>query len=202
MLSNVTMILRGYTYEEVRCVAQVLTKAKYVKNMEITLNSPNPYATIKRIAQEFGEVLNIGAGTVQTYEELEKAIEAGAKFVLSPRMMSKAMLDLCKAKQVISVPGAFTPSEIAQSFIDGADIVKVFPANELSYSYAKKVIEPMGNMALMAVGGVNKDNVKEVLSSGYQFVGTAQGLFHKDDIQQMNAENLLHSLQQFETELG
>lgn len=201
MLSKITMILRGYTYEEVRCVAKVLTRATYVKNMEITLNSADPYNTIARISQEFGDVLHIGAGTVQTYEELELAIKAGASFVLSPRMMSKAMLDLCKKHQVISVPGSFTPSEIAQSFADGADIVKVFPANEVSYAYAQKVIEPMGNLALMAVGGVQRKNIKEVLSSGYQYAGTAGGLFRKEDIKDFNEGKMLESLQLFEAEL-
>lgn len=201
LLSKVTMILRGYSYEEVACVAEVLLESKYVKNMEITLNSQDPYTIIKRISQKFGDQLTIGAGTVQTYEELVKAIDAGAKFVLSPRMMSEEMLEYCKKNSVISVPGSFTPSEIAQSFAWGADIVKVFPANEVSYSYAKKVIEPMGAMNLMAVGGITKDNVLEALSSGYNFVGTAGGLFKKEDIKGLRKEKLLQSLKSFEAAL-
>lgn len=201
MLSKVTMILRGYTYEEVRCVAQVLTKSTFVRNMEITLNSKEPYEIIRRISDEFGMTLNVGAGTVQTYDEIVRAIEAGAKFVLSPRMMTKEMLDYCKQHNVISVPGSFTPSEIAQSLADGADIVKVFPANELSYSYASKICEPMGELPLMAVGGVNRTNVKEVFASGYAYVGTAGGLFSKTDIQNLAVAKLEESLALFEQEL-
>ncbi|MEG1462302.1 MAG: 2-dehydro-3-deoxyphosphogluconate aldolase, partial [Anaerorhabdus sp.] len=89
-LSKVTMILRGYTYEEIRCVAEVLItcNSRYIRNMEITLNTDNAISIIKDIVKEFGNYLNIGAGTVQTYDELVQAIDAGAKFVLSPRTMS------------------------------------------------------------------------------------------------------------------
>lgn len=200
-LSEVTMILRGYSYEEVRCVANVLVESKYIRNMEITMNTEDALGTIKKIAEEFQGILNIGAGTVQTYDELVLAVDAGAKFVLSPRMMTKQMLNYCKVKGVISIPGAFTPSEIAKSFEDGADIVKVFPANEVSLSYAKKVCEPMGDLPLMAVGGITASNVKKAFESGYTYVGSAGGIFSKKDIQSKDVDKLKNSLANFEKEL-
>ena len=200
-LSEVTMILRGYSYEEVRCVANVLVESKYIRNMEITMNTEDALGTIKKIAEEFQGILNIGAGTVQTYDELVLAVDAGAKFVLSPRMMTKQMLNYCKEKGVISIPGAFTPSEIAKSFEDGADIVKVFPANEVSLSYAKKVCEPMGDLTLMAVGGITASNVKKAFESGYTYVGSAGGIFSKKDIQSKDVDKLKNSLANFEKEL-
>ena len=138
-LSKVTMILRGYNVEQVRTVAEVLLHAKYVRNMEITLNTDNAYEIIRIISDEFQGKLNIGAGTVQTYDELKKAVDAGAKFVLSPRQMTEDMLAYCKERGIVSVPGSFTPSEIGDQFAMGADIVKIFPANELTIKYAKKV---------------------------------------------------------------
>ena len=194
-LSKVTMILRGYNVEQVRTVAEVLLHAKYVRNMEITLNTDNAYEIIQIISNEFQGKLNVGAGTVQTYDELKKAVDAGAKFVLSPRQMSSDMLAYCKERGIVSVPGSFTPSEM------GADIVKVVPANELSLKYAKKVCEPMGDLKLMAVGGINRENVREALDSGYKYVGTAGGLFPKDQIAQMDKEKMLISLKEFEAEL-
>ena len=201
-LSKVTMILRGYNVDQVRAVAEVLLQAKHVKNMEITLNTDNAYKIIRTISDEFQGKLNIGAGTVQTYDELVKAVEAGAKFVLSPRQMTADMLAYCKKKGIVSVPGSFTPSEIGEQFAMGADIVKVFPANELSLKYAKKVCEPMGDLKLMAVGGINKENVREALDSGYYYVGTAGGLFPKDQIVQMDKARMLMSLKEFEAELN
>lgn len=201
-LSKVTMILRGYTYEQVRCVAEVLKNSTVVRNMEITLNTPDAFEIIKKISDEYQGTLNVGAGTVQTYDELIKAVDAGAAFVLSPRMMTKEMLSYCKENNIISVPGAFTPSEIADQLANGADIVKVFPANELGLDYAKKVCEPMGDLPLMAVGGINRNNVAKAFTSGYKYVGTAGGLFKKEDILSMNNKNLEASLSLFEKELN
>lgn len=198
--TKVTMILRGYTYEQVRVVANILAGSK-IKNMEITLNTENAIDIIYKISEEFKDQLNIGAGTVLTFDELKQATQAGAKFILSPKMMEKNMIIYCKNNDVISIPGAFTPSEIAESFKNGADIVKIFPANELSIDYAKKVIEPLGDLALMAVGGVNKDNVKRILESGYSHVGTAGGIFKKEDIISMNIDKLKESLYGFENNL-
>lgn len=199
---KVTMILRKYTYEQVRSVAEVLLDSQYVRNMEIVLNTENAYDIIRKISAEYRGRLNIGAGTVQTYDELLKAIDAGAEFVLSPRMMTEQMLQHCRDQGILSVPGAFTPSEIADQIEKGADIIKVFPANELSFGYAKKVCEPLGDLALMAVGGIHRDNVKEALASGYRYVGTAGGLFPKEAILSMDQEKLAENLRLFETALS
>lgn len=199
---KVTMILRKYTYEQVRSVAEVLLDSQYVRNMEIALNTENAYDIIRKISAEYRGRLNIGAGTVQTYDELLKAIDAGAEFVLSPRMMTEQMLQHCRDQGILSVPGAFTPSEIADQIEKGADIIKVFPANELSFGYAKKVCEPLGDLALMAVGGIHRDNVKEALASGYRYVGTAGGLFPKEAILSMDQEKLVENLRLFETALS
>lgn len=202
MLSKVTMILRGYTYEEVRCVANVLLGSKNIRNMEVTLNTENAFEIIEEISKEFGDQLNVGAGTVLTYEELVKAHKAGAAFVLSPHLMSKEMMDYCTKHSIFSVPGAFTPSEVAQAMSLGANAVKIFPANEVSYSYANKMREPMGDLPLMAVGGVNKTNVKEVLNSGYSFVGSAGGIFSKEDIKNKDTAKLENALEDFEKSLA
>lgn len=201
MLSTVTMILRGYTYEEVKCVAEVLLDSKSIRNMEVTMNTENATDIITRISKEYGDRLNVGAGTVMSFEDLVQAHEAGATFVLSPHLMSEQMMAYCKKHQILSIPGGFTPSEVAHALSLGADVVKIFPANEVSYSYANKMCEPMGNLPLMAVGGVNKTNVKEVLNSGYTYVGSAGGIFAKEDIKNKDIVKLKAALQEFESAL-
>lgn len=198
MLSPVTMILRGYNLNEVTLVAEVLLQSKYVRNMEITMNTEGAIDIIKNISSRYGDKLNIGAGTVQVYEELVKAVDAGATFILSPRKMDKKMMEFCKIHEIMAIPGSFTASEIAESYYQGASAVKVFPANEVSLGYARKIKEPMGPIPLMAVGGINKDNVAEAFASGYDYVGTAGGLFNKVDIQRGDKEAMLKSLKLFE----
>lgn len=201
MEGNVISILRGYTYEQVRAVCETLCESSKVKNVEITLNTENALEIINRIKKDFGNQLHIGAGTVVSFDEVKAAIKAGAEFVLSPLGYTKEMIEYCHEHNVIAIPAAFTPTEIYKQYSLGADLVKVFPANEMSWSYAKKLIEPLGELPLLAVGGVNTDNVKDVLSSGYHYVGTAGGIFKKDDILNCDHEHLLRSLRIFEAAL-
>lgn len=122
---KITVILRGYTYSQIRTVVKNLVGTR-LRAVEITMNTPGAIEAIRKISEEFKDQVMVGAGTVLTYQEAEDAIGAGAAFLLSPTVFDKKVLDLCKEKHVISVPGAFSPSEIRQSFEDGADIVKVF----------------------------------------------------------------------------
>lgn len=199
--SKVTIIMRGYTLEEVELVAKVLESSKFIKNIEVTLNTEGAFEIIKHLSDKYSDTLNIGAGTVLNQEMLVKAVNAGAKFILSPTVMSQEMIDYCGSKNIISIPGAYSASEIYDMHTKGADIIKVFPSNELSKSYAKKVCEPLGKIQLMAVGGVNRDNVKEFYAGGYSHVGSAGGVFNGDDIRSGNIEALKKSLDLFEKEL-
>lgn len=198
--SAVTQVLRGYTYNQVKAVVEVLVDSP-VHNVEVTMNTPEAALLLQKLSSEYGSDINIGAGTVLTLEELQIAHKAGATFVLAPTLLSKEMFDYCKEHEILSVPGAFTPTEIAHAFALGADIVKVFPANELSYGYAKKVCEPLGNLPLMAVGGVTTDTIAEVFAGGYAYVGTANGIFNKNDILTENKIALKHSLDRLTKEL-
>lgn len=198
--SAVTQVLRGYTYNQVKAVIEVLVDSP-VHNVEVTMNTPEAALLLQKLSSEYGSDINIGAGTVLTLEELQIAHKAGATFVLAPTLLSKEMFDYCKEHEILSVPGAFTPTEIAHAFALGADIVKVFPANEVSYGYAKKVCEPLGNLPLMAVGGVTTDTIAEVFAGGYTYVGTANGIFNKKDILTENKTALKHSLDRLKKEL-
>lgn len=202
MKGQVTVILRGYTYEQVKTVCDVLKMGTKVKNVEITLNTEGALDTIQKIVSQYQGELCIGAGTVIGFDDLKAVISLGVSFVLSPVGFSKEMIMYCKKHHVISIPAAFTPSEIYHQIQMGADIIKVFPANEVSWNYAKKVCEPLGTLPLMAVGGINSGNVYEALTKGgYTYAGSAGGIFKKEDILQQNQENLKKSLLIFEEQL-
>lgn len=201
MKGKVTAIQRGFSYEQVRSVCRVLVQSEKIKNVEITMNTPNALDIISKITDEFQGTLNIGAGTVITFRELKQVLERNVKFVLSPTGYTKEMVAYCHERNVTAIPAALTPSEILTQFENGADIVKVFPANEFSRGYAKKVCEPLGNYPLMAVGGVNAGTVKEYLEGGYQYVGTCWGLFKKQDVLEQNEEGMLQSVREFEANM-
>ena len=197
---KVTVILRGYTYSQIRTVVKNLIGTE-LKAVEITMNTPGALDCIQKISEEFGDKILIGAGTVLTYEEAQQSIEAGAAFLLAPTVFSKEILDLCKEKGVVSVPGAFSPSEIYRSFEDGADIVKVFPAARLGSKYLTDIHAPLGKLPLMVVGGVNTGNLEEYFRAGASYAGIASGIFNKDDILQENEVNLKESIKAIEEKI-
>ena len=197
---KVTVILRGYTYSQIRTVVKNLIGTE-LKAVEITMNTPGALDCIQKISEEFGDKILIGAGTVLTYEEAQQSIEAGAAFLLAPTVFSKEILDLCKEKGVVSVPGAFSPSEIYRSFEDGADIVKVFPAARLGSKYLTEIQAPVGKLPLMVVGGVNTGNLEEYFRAGASYAGIASGIFNKDDILQENEVNLKESIKAIEEKI-
>lgn len=178
---KVTIILRGYTYEQTKIIADLISKSKF-RAVEITLNTKDSKDIIGKIVKEYKDKLLIGAGTVLNKEDLEDVIKLGVNFVLSPITMNKEMFDICKANNIISVPGAYSASEITQCLNDGADIVKVFPAQTVGPSYFKQIMYPLGKIKLMAVGGVNEKNAKEYFENGAEYVGIGSGIFNKDDI--------------------
>ena len=175
-LSKVTVILRGYKYETVRNICLAIEKTRHIRNLEITLNTEDALNIISKISNEFGDRLNIGAGTVTNLNSAKSAIKAGARFILSPTVLEKEVVDYAKEEGVITVCGALTPSEILQGINNGCNIIKIFPVSTISKSYFKDIRAPLGNFPIMAVGGVNKENAKVFFEDGANYIGLG-GLF-------------------------
>ena len=189
---KVTVILRGYTYDQIHTVVKNLIGTE-LKAVEITMNTPGALETIRKIREEFGDSILVGAGTVLTYTEEQQAI--------SPTVFDKEILDLCRERGVISVPGAFSPSEIWKSIQDGADIVKVFPAGRLGSRFFSDIQAPLGRLPLMAVGGVNVENLEEFFNAGASFAGIASGIFNRQDIIEQREEHLRTSIREAEKKI-
>lgn len=198
---KITIILRGYTFSQVRTVMKALSQTS-IKSVEITLNTDGAIDMIREFSREFGETMTVGAGTVTNLKQAKEAITAGAKFILSPVVLSKEVMDLCKENSVVSVVGAMTPSEINKSFEDGADIVKVFPAISCGSRYFKDIKAPLGDLPLMAVGGVDKENAAEFLANGANYLGIGSGIFKKEDVENENLQGLIESIKEFEGKLN
>ena len=194
-LSTVTIILRGFELDKVEAEAQAMENTN-IKNIEVTTNSPNYLKTISEIKSKYPHI-NIGAGTVTTYDQAIKSIDAGASFILSPIMLSKDIVKLCNDNNVICVPAAMTPSEINQMFDLGADVVKVFPATTVGPKFFKDIQAPLGKLNLMAVGGVNINNAKQFLDNGCKYLGIGTGMFNKKDIETKNIEKMRESIKDF-----
>ena len=117
-------------------------------------------------------------------------------------MFSDEIFAEAKAAGVITVPSAFSPSEIQLMMDKGADIVKVFPAGQLGPDYIKAVQAPLGKLPLMVVGGVNADNVQSYFDKGATYAGIGSGIFDPKDIQECNSANLAASIKNLEAKVN
>jgi 2-dehydro-3-deoxyphosphogluconate aldolase / (4S)-4-hydroxy-2-oxoglutarate aldolase len=116
----------------------------------------------------------VGAGTVLTAGEAEMAIAAGARFVLSPSLDIET-IRITKKLGAVSIPGAFTATEVLAAWRGGADIVKVFPAS-VGANYLRDLRGPLPQIPLMPTGGVNLQNIREFRAAGAVAYGIGSAL--------------------------
>ena len=134
---------------------------------------------ISAIVAALGDRMAVGAGTVLTVDEVRAAHDAGASFIVSPDTDPDVIAET-KRLGMASIPGAMTPSEIKRAWMAGADIVKLFPADDLGYHYIQNLRGPLPHIPLMATGGVNPETIPEFLSRGIVAVGTGITVFRPD----------------------
>ncbi len=144
---------------------------------------------IAALKAAFGETMKIGAGTVLSVEEVRAAHDAGAEFIVSPDSDPEVIAET-KRLGMASIPGAMTPSEIKRAWTLGADIVKLFPADDLGYHYIQNLKGPLPHIPLMATGGVNPETIPEFLSRGILAVGTGITVFRPDLVKAEDYEGI------------
>ena len=134
---------------------------------------------ISALVAAYGDRMSIGAGTVLSVEEVRTAHDAGASFIVSPDSDPDVIAET-KRLGMVSIPGAMTPTEIKRAYALGADVVKLFPADDLGYHYIQNLKGPLPHIPLMATGGVNPQTIPEFLSRGILAVGTGITIFRPD----------------------
>ncbi len=143
---------------------------------------------LSRLHAYFGADLRLGAGTVITEEQVLMAKAAGSEYIISPNC-NEAVIKRTKEEGLISMPGAYTASEVVAAYGYGADVVKVFPlpGGSASASYIKSLQGPLRHIPMMAVGGVNLTNLRDVMRAGAIGVGIGKGIVSAELIKDFQA---------------
>ena len=130
---------------------------------EVTFRTEAAAESIRIMSEKHPEML-VGAGTVLTIEQVDEAVAAGAKFIVSPGF-NPEIVDYCLEKDIPVFPGCITPSEVAQAVKRGLKVVKFFPAEPAGgISMIKTMAAPYTGIRFMPTGGINAKNLEEYLS--------------------------------------
>ncbi|MBO7412437.1 MAG: bifunctional 4-hydroxy-2-oxoglutarate aldolase/2-dehydro-3-deoxy-phosphogluconate aldolase [Fibrobacter sp.] len=149
-----------------------------LKAIEVTMNTANAaaiIASLKAAARPYE--ITVGAGTVRHGHDLEKALAAGAEFIVTPNTRNEIIRLSCTAGVPI-IPGALTPTEVQKAFDLGATAVKIFPVNCVGGpEYIKALRGPFRDIPLMACGGVNSENAQSYFKAGANLVSFGASIF-------------------------
>ncbi len=172
----IAAILRGVTPDEIDGVGDALVEAGLTV-IEVPLNSPQPFESIKRLAARHGAYALVGAGTVLETANVARVKEAGGKLVVAPNFDAD-VVRAAKASGLIALPGVMTPSEGFAALKAGADGLKLFPAEIIPAAVFKawRAVFPRETL-MLAVGGVGVDNIATYRDAGASGYGIGSALY-------------------------
>ena len=170
--NGIVAVVRGKSHEEARGYMKACLKGG-IKSLELTYTIPNVCELIKEYSSH-AEAL-IGVGSVLNGKMASDAIEAGAKYVVSPGY-SEEVNKVCKEMNVLYLPGCMTVSEIMKAMDAGNKMIKLFPGDVFGAKYVKAIKAPIPNVEIMPTGGVSVDNIEEWFANGVSCVGVGSSL--------------------------
>ncbi len=181
--NKLIVILRGLTEDELIKTVGAMERGG-VRMVEVTFDQSGETQdsitaeNIAALKRSYGKRVRIGAGTVMTVEQVKLAYAAGAEFIISPDCY-EPVIRLTSELGMVSIPGAFSPTEAANAHRWGADFVKLFPNSEVGITYLKALRAPLSHIRFLAVGGVNPDNIVDYINAGAVGVGVSSGIVDK-----------------------
>lgn len=172
-------ILRGIAPERAVDVGEILLSTGF-SMIEVPLNSPDPFDSIRRLAEALGDRALIGAGTVLDEESARRVADAGGRLIVMPHG-DVAVIRAAKDADCIAMPGFMTPTEAFAAIDAGADALKVFPAElvpPVGLKAMRAVLSP--DMPLLPVGGIDAGNMDGYWAAGAKGFGLGSSLFKAD----------------------
>lgn len=187
---KIVVIVRGVNRDKLIPLAEAMYDGG-IRLMEITYSADGSVSdedtaeNIRLLAEHFEGRMLIGAGTVINTKQVELTKRVGGKFIISPDTYVD-VIKKTREENLVSMPGALTPSEVQEAHRAGADFVKLFPINSLGIGYLKAVMAPLSHIKFLAVGGVNEDNIADYLKAGAKGFGIGANIVNKQLIAEEN----------------
>ena len=182
--AGLVAIVRVHHPEIALPIAKALV-AGGIRAVELTMTIPNALDAIRTIDQELGNKILLGVGTVIDDDTCKAAIDAGAKYIISP-ITKPSLVENAHAMDRPVMLGAYTPSEAQAAYEAGSDFIKIFPADSLGPNYIKALLAPLTHLKIIPTGGVNLDTMESFLAAGSTALGIGSSLLKKNII---NSEN-------------
>jgi len=162
--SRLIVVARAERAEDYDPVLEALIDAG-VRSVELTLTTPGTIERLPRLLERFGGDADLGVGTVTDTDQLRRAADAGARYLVTPVTVPELLAESVTAG-VPLVPGGFTPTELFASWSGGASAVKVFPAGRLGAGYVKDLQGPFPGIEVIPSGGVSLESAADWLAAG------------------------------------
>ncbi len=164
-------VIRGESPDEAIAISKAVLKGGF-KVLEVTYTTPHAGEVIKELVEEDGLV---GAGTVLDAETARNALLHGAEFIVSPHF-NRDISEICNRYSAPYFPGCLTISEMIKALENGCDVVKLFPANNLTPSFINAVNGPLPKLCMMPTGGINTSNFMDWIHAGAYAIGVGGDL--------------------------
>jgi 2-dehydro-3-deoxyphosphogluconate aldolase/(4S)-4-hydroxy-2-oxoglutarate aldolase len=176
--NRIIAIIRGDYRESILTIVGTLL-ANNITVIEVTLNSPHALDMIQAVANEYGPIVHLGAGTVTMPEEVRKVAQAGGRFIVSPDTYPP-VIQAARTHGLEPIPGALTPTEVLQAKRAGATFIKQFPASQVSPQFIKQLRGPIADLHYVPTGGISLENAASYLQAGAAALGVGSALVPKD----------------------
>lgn len=198
--AGVVATLRAPSAESaLRAVAALVSGG--ITAIEVTYSTPDVPVVLRTLETEFGDAIVLGAGTITRTGQAREAVDAGARFLVSPGCVESIVAEMT-ATGVLTCPGAFTPTEVMRALDYGADVIKIFPANLAGPALLAALRGPFPDLLTMPTGGISPANLGDWLAAGALAVGASGELCSRAVIAHGDWERLRENAAGFATAIA
>jgi len=192
---GIIAIIRADSPDHIPGAAQALYDGG-VRAMEVTANTPGALEVIHETSKKFAGRMLVGVGTVLDAETCRAAILSGAEFVVTPTVRAE-VIAVCNRYSKPITCGVYTPTEALYAHENGADFVKIFPADQLGPQYIKNILAPLPQLQIVPTGGVTVENTGEFIKAGSVALGIGSSLVNNTILKTQDWKKLTATAEAF-----